>query len=165
MPFAISFPTWWGLLLWIISNLAHLFSVSEPLDAPTKREYLSLPWRLFFSTWSARIVGIFLHHKFQLTSNTPIELWSMVHPQVQQIGSTHLGYPTPVKPDQPTYAPLGKSWIRSSGCAILLRRLGLWIRDFRAAEATGGAIIASTQSSTTEIQMWEFSMEERRDLR
>jgi hypothetical protein len=39
---------------------AQRFSVSAPEEAPTKRLYLSCPWRLFFSTWSARAVGIFL---------------------------------------------------------------------------------------------------------
>ena len=31
-------------------SFAYRFSASAPLDAPTKREFLSFPWRLFFPT-------------------------------------------------------------------------------------------------------------------
>lgn len=61
MPFAISFPTWCGLRRSIMLRRAQRFSVSAPEEAPTKRLYFSWPWRLFFSTWSARAVGTILN--------------------------------------------------------------------------------------------------------
>lgn len=47
--------------------------------------------------------------------------------------------PTPVKPLQPMYDPLGNSLIKSSGFAILLYKLVRLTLDFKAAEAIAGA--------------------------
>ena len=66
MPLAMSLPTWCGDRRSIMLRRAHLFSVSAPEDAPTKRLNLSLPWRLFFSTWSASASGTFLYGKWVL---------------------------------------------------------------------------------------------------
>jgi hypothetical protein len=45
-----------------------------------------------------------------------------------------LGYPTPVNPDQPRYAPLGKWWRRSFGWQTLSSIDARPMRDRRAAE-------------------------------
>lgn len=60
MPFEMDLPTWWGDRRLIMSSLAHRSSVSAPDEAPTKSSYRNCPWRLFFSTWSAKNVGVFL---------------------------------------------------------------------------------------------------------
>lgn len=59
-----------GDLRSIMFRRAHRFSVSAPDDAPTKRLYLSLPCKSFFSTWSARAVGIFLRRLLAMRGTT-----------------------------------------------------------------------------------------------
>jgi hypothetical protein len=66
-----------------------------------------------------------------------------------------LGYPTPVNPLQPIYAPFGNNGIRSSGLASFLSKEGRATRDFRAAEAVRAAedAIFTRNSSAAEAQL------------
>jgi hypothetical protein len=60
--------------------------------------------------------------------------------------SAYLGYPTPVNPLQPIYAPFGNSGIKSSGCASFFSNDGRATRAFRAAEA-----VTATEEAMLEL--------------
>jgi hypothetical protein len=55
---------------------------------------------------------------------------------------THFGYPTPVNPDHPMYAPLGKCSSRSSGRHSFWSIDGRRMRSLRSAETAGDAAAA-----------------------
>lgn len=59
---------------------------------------------------------------------------------------TYLGYPTPVKPDQPTYAPWGNKSIRSSAFASFVSMDGRRTRLFNNADAV--AMVARRSQPT-----------------
>jgi hypothetical protein len=66
---------------------------------------------------------------------------------------TYFGYPTPVKPLHPTYAPFGKYLIKSSGWASFLSNEGRRTRAVKAADAWSNDEEAMSRGSVKQIQL------------
>jgi len=124
IPLAISFPTWWGNRLAIISFLAHRSSTSGPVEAPQNKLNLIFPCKPCSSTCWARAAGTIFGYPTPVNLSQRTKVWWAFEEVERKVGVRSLEWlrvGTWTYPDQPRYWPSLNSSTRLSAVLILFK--------------------------------------------